>query len=109
MCFYSPVTLETVNNTDFEGFMLQARPASHNSAVGRFMAGNASLVRLHNCFNTEVVYRFYIPSAHRVTSVYNLRSFLYIHRIYSHSYILSRVVNVHLFRFASYFYTKSVS
>ncbi|XP_034166527.2 putative ferric-chelate reductase 1 [Pangasianodon hypophthalmus] len=47
------VTLESVDSTEFEGFMLQARPSSGNSAVGYFMPGNASLVRLHNCFNTE--------------------------------------------------------
>ncbi|GAA6102979.1 putative ferric-chelate reductase 1 [Tachysurus ichikawai] len=47
------VTLESVNNTDFEGFMLQARTTSSHSAVGYFMPGNTSLVRLHNCFNTE--------------------------------------------------------
>ncbi|XP_047676882.1 putative ferric-chelate reductase 1 [Tachysurus fulvidraco] len=47
------VTLESVNNTDFEGFMLQARTTSSHSAVGYFMPGNTSLARLHNCFNTE--------------------------------------------------------
>ncbi|XP_060799496.1 putative ferric-chelate reductase 1 [Neoarius graeffei] len=47
------VTLESVNGTEFKGFMLQARPSSTKTAVGYFMAGNDSLVRLHNCFNTE--------------------------------------------------------
>ncbi|XP_058269280.1 putative ferric-chelate reductase 1 isoform X2 [Hemibagrus wyckioides] len=47
------VTLESVNSTEFEGFMLQARTSSGKRTVGYFMPGNASLVRLHDCFSTE--------------------------------------------------------
>ncbi|KAF7700269.1 putative ferric-chelate reductase 1 [Silurus meridionalis] len=47
------VTLESVNSIKFEGFMLQALPTSGKGAQGSFMAGDARLVRLHNCFNIE--------------------------------------------------------